>query len=436
MRPYDIIMKKRNGEILSREEIYHVVLEYTKGSIPDYQMSAFMMAVYFSGMNDEETTNLTMAMVESGETVDLSPIPGVKVDKHSTGGVGDTTTLILAPLVAAAGVPVAKMSGRGLGHTGGTLDKLESIPGLTVSISHEEFIEQVKRIGVAVIGQTANLAPADKKMYALRDVTATIDSIPLIAGSIMSKKIAAGTDAILLDVKSGSGAFMPTIDMARELASRMVGIGKGVGRRVAAIITDMDQPLGTMIGNALEVREAVEILKGLHPGSALREVSVTLGSHLLVMGNAAKTLPEGRKIIEKKITDGSGALKFKEMIKAQKGDPHIVDDVKLLPQAKIKVDVKAGSSGYVSNIQAQQVGLAAMVLGAGRQKKEDTIDMAVGLILKKRVGETVEKGESFAEIYANDESKIKESERLLVKSFKFSSEPPEVPPLILDTISD
>lgn len=436
MRPYDIIMKKRNGEILSKEEIYYMVLEYTKGNISDYQMSAFMMAVYFRGMNDEETTNLTMAMVESGETVDLSPIPGVKVDKHSTGGVGDTTTLILAPLVAAAGVPVAKMSGRGLGHTGGTLDKLESIPGLTVHLSQEEFIEQVKRIGVAVIGQTANLAPADKKMYALRDVTATIDSIPLIAGSIMSKKIAAGTDAILLDVKFGSGAFMPTIDMARELASQMVGIGKGVGRRVAAIITDMDQPLGTMIGNALEVREAVEILNGLHPKSALREVSVTLGSHLLVMGNIAKTVEEGRKIIEKKIEDGSGALKFKEMIKAQKGDPRIVDDVSLLPQAKIKRDVESVSSGYVSRIHAQQVGLAAMVLGAGRQKKEDTIDMAVGLILKKRVGEKIEKGEPLAEIHANDESKFKESKRLLIKAFNISKNRPEVPPLVLDTVTD
>jgi pyrimidine-nucleoside phosphorylase len=436
VRVCDIIEKKKKGRRLSREEIAFIVNGFTRGEVPDYQMSAFLMCVYFQGMDEEETTDLTMVMMRSGEVVDLSAIPGIKVDKHSTGGVGDTTTLILAPLVAAAGIPVAKMSGRGLGHTGGTLDKLESIPGFRVQLSGDEFIEQVKKIGLAIIGQTADLAPADGRIYKLRDVTSTVDSIPLIAGSIMSKKLAAGTDAILLDVKTGSGAFMPTMELSRELARVMVKIGCKAGKRVRAVITDMDQPLGTMIGNALEVREAVEILNGEHRGSALREVSVILGGHLIQMGGAADTLEEGRAMAEKMIANGLGARKFKEMIAAQGGSVRVVEDLSLLPQPGIIRDVPAPGSGCVNKINALAVGRAAMVLGAGRERKEDVIDPAVGLIIRKRVGDKVETGEFLVSIYANDEVKFEKAEKIILDAFDIGEDAPSIQPLVLDTIME
>jgi pyrimidine-nucleoside phosphorylase len=434
VRVYDVIDGKKKGRKLTGEEIAFMVNGFTRGEVPDYQMSAFLMSVYFQGMDEEETTELTMVMMRSGEVVDLSAIPGVKVDKHSTGGVGDTTTLILAPIVAAAGIPVAKMSGRGLGHTGGTLDKLEAIKGFRIQLTGEEFIEQVRRIGLAVIGQTADLAPADGKIYKLRDVTATIDSIPLIAGSIMSKKLAAGTDAILLDVKTGSGAFMPTMELSRELARVMVKIGCRAGKKVRAVITDMDQPLGTMIGNALEVREAIEILNGQHAGSALREVSVILGGHLIQMGGGAPDVSEGKAVAERMISNGMGARKFKDMIAAQGGDPGVVEDISRLPVAGMTRDVPAPAGGWVERINALAVGRAALVLGAGREKKEDIIDPAVGLILRKRVGDGVEKGETLVSIHANDEKKCGQAERILLDAFSMGNEKPALLPLIMDTI--
>ena len=402
MRMVDLISKKRDGHELTTEEINFFIDGYTKGTIPDYQASAMAMAIYFKDMNDRERADLTRSMVNSGETIDLSAIEGIKVDKHSTGGVGDTTTLVLAPLVASLGIPVAKMSGRGLGHTGGTIDKLESISGFHVELTKEKFIDLVNRDKVAVIGQSGNLTPADKKLYALRDVTGTVNSIPLIASSIMSKKIAAGADAIVLDVKTGSGAFMKTEEDAENLAHAMVQIGNHVGRKTMAIISDMSQPLGFAIGNALEVQEAIDTLKGEGPDD-LTELVLTLGSQMVVLAQKASTLDEARVKLQESIKSGKALAKFKDFIKNQGGDFSVVDHPEKLPQAKYKIEVRAKESGFVAKIVADEIGIAAMLLGAGRAAKEDVIDLAVGLMLRKKVGDPVTKGDSLVTIYANSE---------------------------------
>ncbi|MCY9343696.1 pyrimidine-nucleoside phosphorylase [Bacillus inaquosorum] len=403
MRMVDIIIKKQNGKELTTEEIQFFVNGYTDGSIPDYQASALAMAIFFQDMSDRERADLTMAMVNSGETIDLSAIEGIKVDKHSTGGVGDTTTLVLAPLVAALDVPVAKMSGRGLGHTGGTIDKLEAIDGFHVELTKDEFIKLVNRDKVAVIGQSGNLTPADKKLYALRDVTGTVNSIPLIASSIMSKKIAAGADAIVLDVKTGAGAFMKTEEDAAELAKAMVRIGNNVGRQTMAVISDMSQPLGFAIGNALEVKEAIDTLKGEGPED-LHELVLTLGSQMVVLVKKANTLDEARAKLEEVMKNGKALEKFKDFLKNQGGDSSIVDDPSKLPQAAYQIDVPAKEAGVVSEIVADEIGVAAMLLGAGRATKEDEIDLAVGIMLRKKVGDKVEKGEPLVTLYANREN--------------------------------
>ncbi|ASF30654.1 MULTISPECIES: pyrimidine-nucleoside phosphorylase [Bacillus amyloliquefaciens group] len=403
MRMVDLIVKKQNGKELTTEEIRFFVKGYTDGSIPDYQASALAMAIYFQDMTDQERADLTMAMVNSGETIDLSAIEGIKVDKHSTGGVGDTTTLVLAPLVAALGVPVAKMSGRGLGHTGGTIDKLEAIEGFHVELSKDEFIKLVNRDKVAVIGQSGNLTPADKKLYALRDVTGTVNSIPLIASSIMSKKIAAGADAIVLDVKTGAGAFMKTDEDAVNLAKAMVRIGNNVGRQTMAVISDMSQPLGFAIGNALEVQEAIDTLRGEGPED-LNELVLTLGSQMVVLAKKAETLEEARTKLQEVMKNGKALEKFKEFLSNQGGDASVVDDPSKLPQAAYKIDVPAKEAGVVSEIVADEIGVAAMLLGAGRATKEDEIDLAVGIMLRKKVGDKVEKGEPLVTLYANREN--------------------------------
>ncbi|GIN78125.1 pyrimidine-nucleoside phosphorylase [Bacillus sp. J41TS8] len=403
MRMVDIITKKQNGEELTTEEIQFFIKGYTDGSIPDYQASALAMAIYFQDMTDRERADLTMAMVNSGETIDLSAIEGIKVDKHSTGGVGDTTTLVLAPLVAALDVPVAKMSGRGLGHTGGTIDKLEAIKGFHVELSKDEFIELVNRDKVAVIGQSGNLTPADKKLYALRDVTGTVNSIPLIASSIMSKKIAAGADAIVLDVKTGAGAFMKTDEDAVNLAKAMVRIGNNVGRQTMAVISDMSQPLGFAIGNALEVKEAIDTLKGEGPED-LTELVLTLGSQMVVLAKKAETLDEAREKLIDVMKNGKALQKFKDFLQNQGGDSSVADNPEKLPQATYKIDVPAKEAGVVSEIVADQIGVAAMLLGAGRATKEDKIDLAVGIMLRKKVGDAVEKGEPLVTLYANREN--------------------------------
>lgn len=397
MRMVDIIAKKRDGKELTTEEIKFFINGYTDGSIPDYQVSALAMAIFFKDMTDRERADLTMAMVESGETIDLSAIEGIKVDKHSTGGVGDTTTLVLGPLVAALDVPVAKMSGRGLGHTGGTIDKLEAVEGFHVEITKEQFIDIVNRDKVAVIGQTGNLTPADKKIYALRDVTGTVNSIPLIASSIMSKKIAAGADAIVLDVKTGAGAFMKTEEDAKELAHAMVRIGNNVGRQTMAVISDMSQPLGFAIGNALEVKEAIDTLKGEGPED-LTELVLVLGSQMVVLAKKANTLEEAREMLIEVMKNGKATEKFKEFLSNQGGDSSIVDNPEKMPQAKYVIDVPAKTSGVISNIVADEIGIAAMLLGAGRATKEDEIDLAVGLMLRKKVGDAVKEGEPFVTI--------------------------------------
>ncbi|HAR6290429.1 TPA: pyrimidine-nucleoside phosphorylase [Staphylococcus pseudintermedius] len=402
MRMVDIIAKKRDGHALTKEEIEFVVNGYTNDDIPDYQMSSLAMAIFFQDMTDEERAYLTMAMVESGDQIDLSNIEGIKVDKHSTGGVGDTTTLVLAPLVAALDVPVAKMSGRGLGHTGGTIDKLESVEGFHVEISEEAFVKLVNEDKVAVIGQTGNLTPADKKIYALRDVTATVNSIPLIASSIMSKKIAAGADAIVLDVKTGNGAFMKTVDDAEQLAHAMVKIGNQVGRQTMAIISDMSQPLGRAIGNALELQEAIDTLKGEGPED-LTELVLTLGSQMVVLAQKAKDLDEARGMLQEVIDNGKALEKFKTFLSNQGGDAFIVDEPSKLPTAQYQFELPAKRSGVVSEMIANEIGIASMMLGAGRQTKEDVIDLAVGLVLNKKVGDRVEEGESLLTIYANSE---------------------------------
>jgi len=434
MRMVDLIEKKRDGKELTKEEIQYIIKGYTNGDIPDYQMSAFAMAVFFQGMTETERAELTMAMVHSGETIDLDPIEGIKVDKHSTGGVGDTTTLVLGPLVASVGVPVAKMSGRGLGHTGGTIDKLESIPGFHVEIDNDEFINLVNKNKIAVIGQSGNLTPADKKLYALRDVTGTVNSIPLIASSIMSKKIAAGADAIVLDVKTGAGAFMKKLEDSKELAQAMVKIGNAVGRNTMAVISDMSQPLGRAIGNALEVQEAIDTLKGKGPED-LQELCLTLGSYMVYLAKKAESLEEAREKLIHSIQSGKALETFKTFIEAQGGDPSVVDDTQKLPQAQYMFELEAKEDGYVAEIVADSVGTAAMWLGAGRATKESSIDLAVGLVLNKKIGDEVKKGESLVTIYSNQED-VEEVMQKLYESITISKNKVEKPTLIYDTITE
>lgn len=431
MRIVDLIRKKQENIELSEAEIQFIIKGFTEGNIPDYQMSAFNMATYFTGMTDQEVSDLTMAMVKSGDQIDLSEIEGIKVDKHSTGGVGDTTTLILAPLVASCGVPVAKMSGRGLGHTGGTIDKLESIPGFQFEFSQNKFIELVNRHQVAVVGQTGNLTPADKKLYALRDVTATVQSIPLIASSIMSKKIAAGADAIVLDVKVGEGAFMKTLEEAQDLAHTMVRIGQNVGRKTLAVISNMDQPLGNAIGNTLEVIEAVATLKGEGPAD-LTELCLLLGAQMLVASNLVTSLEAGERLLKDKIETGAALEKFSEFIEAQGGDSSFIKDASLLGSAQYQIPFKAKSSGVLSHWVADSVGEAAMVLGAGRAVKEDKIDPTVGIVLQAKVGDKVQEGDDLAIIHSNDDNVADALSRL--DTAVTISDSVELLPLIYDII--
>lgn len=433
MRMVDLIEKKRDGHVLSKEEIDFIIKEYTNGTIPDYQMSALLMAIFYQDMTDEEITNLTLAMAYSGEVIDLSSIKGIKVDKHSTGGVGDTTTLILAPLVASVGVPVAKMSGRGLGFTGGTLDKLEAIPGFKIELSDEKFTEIVNESQVAVIGQSSELAPADKKLYALRDVTATVNSIPLIASSIMSKKIAAGADAIVLDVTTGDGAFMKNLEDARRLAYTMVRIGKLANRQTMAIVSDMSQPLGEAIGNSLEVVEAIETLQGKGPEDLL-EMCYVLGSQMVVLAEKAATLEEARSMLEEALHSGKALEKFKEMIRNQGGDEQVADHPERLLTAKYEIELPAQTSGVVTKLVANEIGIAAMMLGAGRQTKEDSIDYAVGLKLHKKIGDQVAEGESLLTIYSNKEA-VEDVKKLLYANIEIGENGKE-PPLIHDIITE
>ena len=433
MRMYDLILKKRNGEELTTEEINFIIENYTNGSIPDYQMSALLMAIYFKKMNERETADLTMAMVKSGDVIDLTKIEGIKVDKHSTGGVGDTTTLILTPMVAAVGVPVAKMSGRGLGHTGGTIDKLETFENFSVAMSEEKFIDNVNTHKIAVAGQTAHLVPADKKIYALRDVTATVDNVSLIASSIMSKKIASGADAIVLDVKVGDGAFMKTVENARELGNEMVKIGRSVNRNTIAVLSDMDQPLGFAIGNALEVEEAIETLKGNGPKD-LEELCLTLGSQMLILAEKASTEEEARKMLEEVIENGSALEKLKEFVKAQGGDTSVIDDTTKLPKAKYVVEVKATEEGVVKKIHSDKMGIVAMELGAGRATKESEIDLAVGIVLNKKRGDKVKKGDVLAYIHSNNESNIEKATKGVIENYVIVENYENNIPLVHDII--
>ena len=429
----DLIVKKRDGGELSHEEINFMIDGYTRGRIPDYQMSAMCMAILLRGMSDRETLDMTMAMVHSGETLDLSPIQGVKGDKHSTGGVGDKTSLVLCPMVAACGLKVAKMSGRGLGHTGGTIDKLESFPGFTTGISEETFFKNVNEIGIAIAGQTADLVPADKKLYALRDVTGTVPSIPLIVSSIMSKKLASGADVIVLDVKCGSGAFMKTEQEARTLAQGLTRIGRLAGRKCAAVITDMDQPLGWAVGNALEVKEAISVLKG-EKGGDLLELCLTLGSCMLTEAGLAGSIEEARAKLEKTISDGTALEKLSQMVTAQQGDGRDVYDTSRLPLAPVQLEVPAMEHGFVRRIEAEQVGLVSMHLGGGRATKDSEIDLSVGLVLHKKVGDSVEAGESLATIHASSQEKAAEAAELLRACYSFSPDPVQRSPFIKDII--
>lgn len=429
MRMYDLIMKKRNGGVLNKDEIEFMVSGYTEGKIPDYQMSAMMMAIYFVGMNDEETLHLTMAMAHSGDMLDLSGINGIKVDKHSTGGVGDKTSLTLTPMVAACGLTVAKMSGRGLGHTGGTIDKLESFEGFRTDISTEKFIENVNTIGVSIMGQTANLAPADKKLYALRDVTATVDNMSLIASSIMSKKLAAGSDAIVLDVKTGSGAFMKKKEDAFALAKAMVNIGNMAGRKTIAVITDMDQPLGYAIGNALEVKEAIDTLKGNGPED-FTNLCYTLGSHMLVAGEIAGDTNEALDMLKHAVESGKAFEKFVEFIGAQYGNTKQVYDTELLPKASLELPVFVDFEGYVEKIICDEVGICSLILGGGRENKESEIDLSVGLILHKKVGDYVCKNEPIATLFGNSEEKMQVAKERLLKAYYISDNKPQKRDLI------
>lgn len=435
MRMYDIIKTKRDGGVLSKEQIDYFVKEYTNGMIPDYQVAALLMAVYFQGMNEAETLALTLAMAESGDCLSLSAIHGVTADKHSTGGVGDKTTLVLAPMAAVLGVKMAKMSGRGLGHTGGTIDKLESFPGFSTALSEEKFIQNVNTIGMAITGQTGNLAPADKKLYALRDVTDTVDSLPLIASSIMSKKIAAGADTIVLDVKVGSGAFMKTEEAARKLAKEMVRIGHGAGRKTAAVISEMDEPLGFSVGNALEVIEAIDTLKGNGPKD-LEDLCVALGSYMLVSAGKADSLEEAADKLRGTLKDGSAYEKMIEFVTAQGGSREDVENPQRLLHATYTDTITAPKTGYIAHIQSEEVGLAAMTAGGGRETKDSVIDLSAGIVLNKKVGDFVKENEPLARLYANDKAKLEAAKKRLAGAYSFSEEPVPVRPLIHGVITE
>lgn len=434
MKMYDLIVKKKRGGALTKEEIDWMIRAYTDGDVPDYQMSAMMMAICFVGMTDEETKDLTLAMAHSGDMLDLSAINGIKVDKHSTGGVGDKTSLVLAPLVASLGVPVAKMSGRGLGHTGGTIDKLESFTGFSTSLTPEQFIRNVNTIHIAIAGQTANLAPADKKLYALRDVTGTVDQMSLIASSIMSKKLASGADAIVLDVKTGDGAFMKKEADAIHLAEEMVSIGKLAGKDVSAVISDMDQPLGCAVGNALEVREAIDTLRNQGPAD-LRELVLVLGSHMVVKAGAADDLSLARTMLEESLSNGRAFEVFKEFVRAQGGDPNEAEHPELLPAARFQETVPAPGDGYVADIATEEIGKICLLLGGGRETKESRIDLSVGLVLCKKKGDAVRKGEPLAVIHANDEELLGQAAERLASAYTLTEMKPETIPLIKEVIS-
>ena len=433
MNMVDIILKKREGEKLSPQEIQHFINGYTKGDIPDYQASALLMAIYFQGMDKEETYQLTKAMKESGDVVDLSAISGIKVDKHSTGGVGDKTTLVVGPLAAACGVPVAKMSGRGLGFTGGTVDKMESIPGFRTTLEEEEFMELVNRVGLSVIGQTAHIAPADKKLYALRDVTATVDNLSLITASIMSKKLASGSDAIVLDVKCGNGAFMENLEEAVELAKGMVDIGNADGKKTIAVITDMNQPLGHAVGNSNEVVEAIETLKGKGPVD-ITQLALTLSGIMIYAGGHAETMEEGMEKAKEALRSGRALEKLASFIEGQGGDPAVVEDYSLFPQPTTYQPVLAQDSGYVTEIQARSIGLASQHSGAGREKKEDPIDLSAGIILRKKVGDVVAKGDVLAEVSGRDSLKVRLAAEEAAKAFTIGLAAPELGPIIIRII--
>lgn len=435
MRMYDIIQRKRDNKELSGEEIQFFVEEYTAGNIPDYQAAALAMAIFFNGMTPEETAALTLAMAHSGDVMDLTPIKGVKVDKHSTGGVGDKTSLVLGPMVAALGVPVAKMSGRGLGHTGGTIDKLESFPGFQTGIPEQEFFDNVNRIGIAIAGQTGNLAPADKKLYALRDVTATVESIPLIASSIMSKKIAAGADVIVLDVKVGSGAFMKDEESAVKLADTMVRIGDTVGKKTMAVVSDMDEPLGYAVGNALEVKEAIDTLAGNGPQD-LYELCLELGSHMVAGAGKAQNCAEAKEMLAGTIKDGSALRKLAELVEAQGGNPEAVYDTELLPKASIEYEYRADTEGYVSRIVCDIVGTSAMVLGGGRENKDSVIDLSVGIVLEAKKGAYVHKGDVLARFYANDENKLSDAVKRFADAYVIEDTKPAGSRLIKKVIME
>ena len=433
MNIVDLIIKKRDGGKLTKDEIEFFVSGVVDSSIPDYQTSAMLMAIYFQNLDSEETSDLTMAMANSGDTFDLSSVEGIKVDKHSTGGVADTTTLILAPLVASCGVPVVKMSGRGLGFSGGTLDKLESIPGFNISVTESQALEFAKKSGIVLMSQTDSLTPADKKLYALRDVTGTVESIPLIAGSIMSKKIAAGADAIVLDVKCGSGAFMKDLPSAVALAKTMADIGRSVGREVTAVISGMDQPLGMNIGNSLEVIEAIEVLKG-RVGGDLLEVSLTLGSLMLIGAKKVKTMDEGKEMLRENIANGKGLAKFRELLIQQGGNPDIIEDYSLLPLSPSKLEVKSNTDGYIYSMNTAEIGRASLETGAGRASKADPIDFGAGIIMKVRIGDKVKKGDTIAEIYSAVNEKCVSAAAYLRDAVEISDEAPKQPKLILDII--
>lgn len=424
MNMNDLIIKKRDGERLLKEEIRCFVEQYTAGAIPDYQAAAFLMAVYFQGMNKEETYELTSAMRDSGDTADLSSIKGIKVDKHSTGGVGDKTTFIVGPVAAACGVPIAKMSGRGLGFTGGTVDKMESIPGLRTTLAEKEFMDLVNKNGISVIGQTGSIAPADKKIYALRDVTGTVENLSLITSSIMSKKLASGSDAIVLDVKCGDGAFMETLEDAEKLGSLMVEIGNADGKKTVAVITDMEQPLGRAVGNSLEVMEAIDTLKGKGPED-ITQLSLTLAGMMVFVGGKAENPEHGRRMAEKSLQSGKALEKMRLFIEGQGGDPAIIDDYSIFPQHRFAVEVKSQEAGFVQKLRAKQVGLASRHAGAGRATKEDSIDMAAGLYLNKKTGDRAEKGETLAVVYGNDESKVQAGAKELMAAYEMGTEAPE-----------
>lgn len=433
MRMYDLILKKKQGGELSTDEIRYMIEGFTEGSIPDYQMSAMTMAICFRGMTPRETVDLTLAMRDSGDVLDLSGIKGIKVDKHSTGGVGDKTSLALTPIIAALGVPVAKMSGRGLGHTGGTIDKLECFDGFTTALSEEQFAGNVNTIGIAIAGQTANLAPADKKLYALRDVTATVDQMSLIASSIMSKKLASGSDAIVLDVKTGNGAFMKKLEDSRALAKEMVSIGTMAGKKTVAVITDMDQPLGRAVGNSLEVREAIDTLRGEGPAD-FKEVVFALGSQMLMLAGRAADEKGARALMEGVIEDGSALDKFAQFVRAQGGDAAPVYDTSLLPVAGKTLEVTAKESGYVHRILAEDIGIACMTLGGGRETKESAIDLSVGIILEKKNGNAVSAGEVLATIYGNDDAKMQAAYEKIAHAYEIAKEPAAFVPVVREYI--